>query len=69
MEVTKLSTTYFAFCYPYSYTECQHYILSLEEAHFLKKDIVYNKTGINSTTTDILFSKLYRHELFMILKT
>ena len=32
-EVTKLSATYFAFCYPYSYMDCQQYLNHLEETY------------------------------------
>lgn len=46
-EVTKLSTTYFAFCYPYSYTDCQQYLNLLEETYAEREELsLYDDSGI-----------------------
>lgn len=44
-DVTRMSTTYFAFCYPYSYTECQQYLNSLEERYAKDEEKSSQDTG------------------------
>lgn len=63
-DITKMSTTYFAFCYPYSYAECQLELIHLEETYCEKGDLsTYNDSGMS-----ISYGDLYLGFLIEILK-